>query len=467
MKAPFLPLASVLLLAAGCAVGPDYSRPPAPTPIAFGENAPWKPAAPKDSLPKGSWWRIFKDPTLDQLEESAAKASPNLQAALARFDEALAAARISRSALYPSAGLNASGARERFSGNRQSQTPATRFAYTTDTFDLPVALSYEIDLFGSVRRTAEAATAFAQSQGAAYENVRLSLEAGVAQNYFTLRSLTAQRDLLVRNASLLKDALLLVKKLRDAGAGSDLDLFQAQAELASVEAQAAAAERAVAVQRHALAVLVGQTPEGFSIEAPPLGDAPIAIPVGLPSDLLERRPDVASAERALASANARIGAAKAAFFPSISLTASGGLNSNDLSNLLGWSSREWALAPGVTMPLLNAGATLAGYRQAQAAYQEALANYRSQVLNAFEEVEDGLSDLRLLTSQEEALSRASSAASEASRLAGVRYKAGLVSYLSVIDAERTAILAQTQLEQARGERLAAAVLLVRALGGGW
>lgn len=454
-------------IAAGCAVGPDYARPKVETPPDFSEHGPWKAAEPKDSLPKGAWWTLFRDPVLDGLEAKAQAASPTLQSALARYDEALAAARATRGSLYPAVGVDASGVRERFSGNRQSEFPSTRFAYTTSSFDLPLVLSYEIDVFGSVRRSVENAQALAQAQGAAFESVRLTLQAGVAQNYFTLRSLVSQRDLLARNGALLGEALDLVRKLRKGGANSDLDLYQAQAELATVQASELAAEKAIADQRHALAVLVGENPETFSLDAAPLDLAVPGIPTGLPSDLLERRPDVAAAERALAAANARIGVAKAAFFPSIGLTASAGMNSNDLSNLLSWGSREWALGPSVSLPLFNGGANTANYRQAQAAYQEAIGNYRQQVLVAFQEVEDGLSDLRLLASQSEALERAADAASHASALSVVRYKAGLVSYLEVIDAQRTQLQAEIALTQARSDRLASTVLLIRALGGGW
>ncbi|HZZ19258.1 MAG TPA: TolC family protein, partial [Opitutaceae bacterium] len=210
-----------LLVLSGCAVGPDYKRPDVPTPQAYSELGPWKVAEPKDALPKNTWWSVFADPTLNSLEDQAVKASPTLQTAYARFDEAMAAARVTEGSLYPSVGINASGYRERFSANRQSEFPATRFGYTASSFDLPLELSYELDLFGGIRRAAESARDLAQAQGATYQNVLLTLEAGVAQNYFTLRSLSAQKDLLDRNIALLKDALVLVRKLRKGGANSN------------------------------------------------------------------------------------------------------------------------------------------------------------------------------------------------------------------------------------------------------
>jgi multidrug efflux system outer membrane protein len=437
------------------------------TPPAYSESGPWKVAEPKDALPKAEWWRVFGDPALDSLESRAVAASPTLAAALARYDQALAAARAARGALYPSVSSDASASRQRYSASRQSEYPSTRFAYTTNSFDLPLDISYQIDLFGAARRALESAQAAAQAQGALYQNVLLTLEAGVAQNYFTLRSLVSQRDLLSQNIALLKDALDLVHKLRRGGANSDLDVYQAETELETVESSAIATDRAIAEQQHALAVLVGENPESFRIDAAPLDTATPNVPTGLPSQLLERRPDVAAAERSLAAANARIGVAKAAFFPSIGLTGFAGVNSNDLNNLLTWGSREWAAAPFVTVPIFNGGANLANYRQAQAAYREALADYRQQVLVAFQEVEDGLSDLRLLATQTEILTSAVTSSSGAAKLSLIRYKSGLVSYIEVIDSQRTQLESEIALTQARADRLSATVQLIRALGGGW
>jgi len=459
--------AGALALSLGCAVGPDYKKPDTPAPQAYSEAGPWKEAQPKDQLPKAGWWHIFHEPTLDALEEEAARASPTLGAALARFDQAVAVARVQGSQLYPSVDLGPSAVRERFSGHRQTEYPATTFQYTTNSFYLPLQLSYEVDLFGSLRRSLESARASAEAQGAAYQGVLLVLQAGVAEDYFNLQSLVAQKELLQKNVTLLTDALELVRTLRRGGANSDLDLFQAEAELETVRSSELASERAIARALHALAVLVGQSPEGFSVDAKPLEAQVPAVPVGLPSELLERRPDIAQAERTLAAANARIGVAKAAFFPSIGLTAFGGLNSSDLNNLLKWNSREWAVGPAVSLPLFKGGANMAGYQEAKAAYAEALANYRQQVLVGFQEVEDGLSDLRLLSGEADALESAVTAASGASRLSTVRYKAGLVSYLEVIDSQRTQLADEISLTQARADRLSATVLLIQALGGGW
>jgi multidrug efflux system outer membrane protein len=459
--------AAALLLAPGCAVGPDYEKPKVEAPGSYSEAGPWKAAEPKDSLPREGWWRVFHDPDLDSLEARALRASPTLASALAHYDQALAAARVSEASLYPSLSVQASADRQLYPRNRQSEYPSTTFGYTSNSFNLPLVLDYEVDVFGQARRALESARASAQSQGALYQNVLLTLESGVAQNYFTLRSLVTQRGLLRENVALLRDALELVLKLRRGGANSDLDVYQARAELATVEAGELAAEQAMAQQTHALAVLIGERPEGFSMEARPLDGQVPAIPVGIPSDLLERRPDVAAAERALAAANARIGVAKGAFFPSIGLTALAGANSGALNNLLTGNSAQWAVAPFVSLPLFTGGANLANYRGAQAAYREALADYRGQVLAAFQQVEDGLSDLRLLEGQTDALERAVAASGSASSLSLVRYKAGLVGYIEVIDSQRTQLQSELSLAQARASRLSATVLLVRALGGGW
>ena len=463
----FLGAAGAAGVLAGCAVGPDYQRPEVSTPPAFVETGPWKAATPKDAVPKGEWWKAFNDPVLNTLEAQATAASPTLKSALARYDQALAAARISRSALLPNLAVNATGAREKFSGNRQTQTPSTRFAYTTNTFDVPLDLTYQIDVFGQARRALESAQAAAEAQGALYQNVLLTLQAGVAQNYYQLRSLYSQQDYLAQNVKLLTDALDLVQKLRNGGANSDLDLFQAQAQLATVQSNALAVDQQIADMRHALAVLIGQNPETFTQAVVGIDLAPPEVPVGLPSDLLERRPDVAAAERAMASANAAIGVAKAAFFPQIGLTAFAGFNSNELNTLLQSSSHEWGFGPSVSLPVFRGGAINAAYQQSKLIYDQAVDAYQEQVLVAFQQVEDGLSDSRYLAGQQEALGRAADASQKATNLSTIRYKAGLVSYIEVIDSQRTLLQDQLLFTQVRAQRLVASVQLIKALGGGW
>jgi multidrug efflux system outer membrane protein len=467
MRLPCLLSLGAAALAAGCAVGPDYQRPAAATPAVFQETGPWQPALPKDALPKDGWWKLFGDPALDRLESQAVAGSPTVQAALARFDEACAVARVSRASLFPSLAFNGTAVRERYSGNRQAQPGSGHPAYETDSYDLPLDLAYQIDVFGRVRRGYESARDLAQAQGADTQNVLLSLEAEVAQDYFTLGSLRDQRDLLSRTVDLRRQALDLVRKRRAGGASDDLDVFQAEAELASVESQVLAADQQAARLRHALAVLTGSLPEDFVLAATSRAANPPGVPTGLPSELLERRPDVATAERTLASASALVGFAKAAFFPSIGLTADAGLNSSAFDSLLHSNSREWTIGPFLSVPLFTGGANAANYQRAKAAYAEKLALYRQQVLVAFQDVDDGLSDLRTLAGQAEALGRAADASRKAAQLSDLRYRRGVADYFEVIDADRTALANELQATQLQGARFVATVQLVKALGGGW
>ena len=465
LATPSITLALALL--AGCVVGPDYHQPAVETPTAFSEPGPWKIAAPKDAWPKEAWWKAFGDPVLDSLEVQAASASPTLQGALARVDEAAAEARIARADLLPSVGVGLSPSRSRYSGHRQVPPTSTVQPYKTVSFDLPLAISYEIDLFGRARRGYESAKALAQAAAADYQNVLLSLQALLAEDYFSLRSLLAQDELLVHTVALRQQALDLVRTRRAGGAADDLDVYQAESDLDSVVSSQLAAAREVANLRRTLAVLSGHLPESSPLEAKPLTGEPPAIPSGLPSELLERRPDVAAAERELASANAEIGFAKAAFFPSIGLTSFAGFNSTAFNSLIGSSSREWSIAPFVSIPLFSGGRNLAAYRRSQAAYEEAVATYRGQVLVAFEDVETGFSDLSYLTEQLAAVSHAAEDAGKAADLSQARYKNGVTDYFEVIDAQRTALANQLQAVDLQGQRFVASILLVKALGGGW
>ncbi len=460
----------VLLLLTGCAVGPDYKQPDvaATSPAAFAETGPWKVAAPKDDLPKGTWWKIFHDPALDALEASAAAASPTLQAAIARRDQAFALAGLSRADYFPSLSLDPSASRARYSGNRQTQVPATRASYTDNSFNLPLDLSYELDLWGRVRRANESARALAEASAATYQTVLLGVQADVASAYFTLRSLAMERELVGRSIQTRRDALDLVQKRFAGGASAQLDVLRAQTELATAESDALAIDQRRAALRHTLAVLCGQSPEKFKVDDSAALPATVpALPVGLPSELLERRPDVATAERTLAASNAQIGVAKAAFFPAIKLIGSAGYNSDDLGTLLNSDSRQWSLGPAISLPIFQGGRNVANYDRAKAAYAESVASYRLRVLVAFQEVEDGLSGLRYLDGQAEALTRAVTASRQAASLSTVRYKAGLVSYLEVVDAERTALQNERTATQLATQRLTASILLVKALGGGW
>jgi outer membrane protein, multidrug efflux system len=460
--------ALALLIVAGCAVGPDYKKPDTATPAAFSETGPWKVATPKDALPKGAWWKIFHDSTLDALEDQSLHASPTLQSAVARRDEAFAIAGISRADFFPQISLDPSATRARFSGQRQTQIPATRDSYTANSINVPLDLSYELDLWGRVRRSNESARALAEASDAAYQNVLLGVEGDVAQAYFTLRSLAVERTLVTRSIATRRDALDLVNKRFNGGASDKLDVLQAETELASAESDLLVLDQQRTALRHALAVLTGQLPGQFVLNEDASWNATVpALPVGLPSELLERRPDVATAERTLAAFNAQIGIAKAAFFPSIHLIGSAGYNSDELSSLLNWDSRQWSLGPFVSLPIFQGGRNVANYDRAKAAYEEAVGNYRQSVLVAFRDVEDSLSSLRYYDDQAAVLSRAVSSSRDAANLSTIRYKAGLVSYLEVVDAERTALANERIAEELNARRFTVSVLLVKAFGGGW
>jgi multidrug efflux system outer membrane protein len=433
----------------------------------FSEAGPWKLAEPKDDLPRAGWWRVFQDPVLDRLEEQAAAANPTLDAALARVAQAGAVARVSRADFLPVLSANLDPSRTRYSGNREVPPGSTNPAYVTNSVDLPLDLAYEIDLFGRNRRSYESALALEKAEEAEYRTALLSLQAEVAQDYVAIRQLMAEQALFARTVEGRRQELDLVLKRQAGGASDQLDVYRAQAELASVEGAALAVNQRLAELRHALAVLSGRLPEEFMLEAAPLASDPPAIPVGLPSELLERRPDVAAAERRLASANAQIGIAKAAFFPSIGLTAFAGVNSTAFNTLFRETSQEWSAAPFLSLPLFRGGANRANYERSKAAYEESVGLYRQQVLAAFRDVEDGLSDLRYLAAQNTAADAAASAARKAADLSLVRYKGGVADYFEVIDSERTALDAEIQATQLRGQRHLASILLVKALGGGW
>lgn len=459
--------AAVLLLAvAGCEVGPHYRRPAVTTPPAFGETLPWKVAVPEDVLPKSAWWQVFGDPILDDLERRTQAANPDLAGALARVEQAQAAARVSLAALLPDVGIDATGYRRRYSGNSAEPPGFTVPAYTANSIDVPLELSYEVDLFGQARRELEQARALAEAQAAAYNNVLLSLQAEVAEDYFTWCGLLTQRRYLEETVGGRRQELDLVRKRQRAGAADLLDVYQAEAELTAVENSELAVDQQVEQLRHALAILVGRPPEGFSLGPTPLGAEPPAVPVGLPSDLLERRPDVAQAERNMAAASAAIGVAKAAFFPRIGLTAAGGFNSTTFSTLFQSNSREWYLAPFVTVPLFQP-ADWADYLSSKHAYEAAVDDYRSQVLSAFRDVDDALSNLRYLEARAAVTQESVAASQKAAALSLVRYKQGITDYFEVIDAERTMLDNQIQSAQLESERFVTTVLLIKALGGGW
>jgi len=449
-------------------VGPDYHKPSAgPLPAEWKAESPWKTGEPRDAEIKADFWRVFDDPILDALEQKAATNSPDLRAAFERVEQSRAIARISRADFYPGLSLDPNGNRTRYSPSRTAQPNSTVLAYTGNQFALPVDLSYEVDLWGRVRRSFRSAREQAQASAAAYQNVLLSLQASVAQTYFMIRSTDLDRHVVAETIELRKKNLSLVESLHQGGADSQVDVAQAETELASAEADYVGLNLRRAQLENALGALCGQTASSFSLAETGRIYQPPAIPSGLPSDLLERRPDVAEAERGMAAASEGIGVAKAAFFPAIQLTGSAGTESVDLQNIFNWENRMWSIGPNISLPLFEGGRNRAGLERAKAAYQEAVAQYRSQVLVAFHEVEDGLAGLRLLKDQYEAQMRAVEGARQAARLSRLRYKEGLVSYIEVEIADRTMLENQITAYELNGQRIVTTVQLIKALGGGW
>jgi outer membrane protein, multidrug efflux system len=467
--------AAALWLAA-CSVAPRYEPPAAPAAAAFKETIPaaealrWKVAEPSDAIPRGAWWRVFDDPQLDRLQAQAAQANPSLQAALARLAQARAISRADRAEQQPRIDAAAGPGRQRAAPAARGLEPDADVAPQT-LWRAQASVSYEFDLFGRVASAVAAADADAEQAQALYRSLQLALQADVAQHHFALRAVDGELALMDETLALREAALQVVERRFQAGETSELDAARARTELAVTRAEAVALARRRAELEHALAVLLGQTPAEFSLARSPLVFEPIAVPAGLPSALLERRPDIAAAERAMAAANARIGVARAAAFPRLSLTGALGFESADLGDLFRWSSRSWALgslAGGLlTMPLVDGGRHQALADGARARYDEAVAGYRQQVLVAFREVEDSLSGLRTLAEQARVQQQAVEAARRAAQLSAARYRNGFVNQLEPIDAERSLLATQRAALQVARERALTTVGLIRALGGGW
>lgn len=462
----FILISAIAAILTGCAVGPDYKRPD-PTPIPQQWKTQWKQAEPRDAQIKQSFWEIFNDPTLTALEQQASTNSPNVRAAFERIEQARAVARITRADLFPKVTFDPSGARTRYSPERVAQPHAYISAYTANDFLMPADLSYEVDLWGRVRRSFRAAREDAQGDAAAYQNILLSLQASVAQLYFNIRSVDLDRKVVSQSIELRKKNLELVESLHRGGADSAVDVAQAQTELASAEADYIGLNLQRAQLENSLGTLCGQAATTFRIAETSRTYRPPDIPVGLPAELLERRPDVAQAERAMAAASERIGVAKAAYFPSVRLTGAAGTESADLQNIFNWENRIWTIGPSISLPIFEGGRIRADVQRAQSAYREAVEQYRAQILVAFREVEDGLAGLTLLKQQFETQMRAVEGAQKVSDLSRLRYKEGLASYLEVVVADRTLLENDITAYQLNGQRMVTTVQLIKALGGGW
>jgi outer membrane protein, multidrug efflux system len=470
VRARFYLTAIVLLLGAltGCAVGPNYRRPSAPVAAKWDLAEPWRESAPKDALPKGEWWTVFRDDDLNVLEKQALAANQTLKVSIARLEQARANAAVQVATLFPTISVAPAIERQRLSGNRPtngvliSLRPATQNAYT-----VPFTVSYEVDLFGRRRRSIEAAEAAYQANAADLENVRLLVTSQLAGDYFTLRQLDSQLQILNRTVEALQKGLELVNSRHKGGVASGLDVAQEETLLNTTRTQATLQLQQRKQFEDAIAMLVGQPAPDFHIPPKVLTAEPPPLDPGLPSDLLERRPDIAEAERQMAAANAQIGVAKAAYYPSLSLFGQGGWQAADVTKLANASSIFWALGANLGQQVFTGGARRAQVQFTQAGYDANVASYRETVLNALREVQDEITGLAVLIQAEQSQLQAVNAARRALDISTSRYSGGLVSYLDVVTAQQTLLNDEQQLAVIQGQRLVSSVLLVKALGGGW
>jgi NodT family efflux transporter outer membrane factor (OMF) lipoprotein len=424
--------------------------------------AGWKTAEPRDDELRGNWWEIYNDPVLNGLEGEVNVSNQTLAQAEAQFRQARALVAQARAGYFPTVDLSASTSRSRAAS---SSTGASRGVVSSHSIALDA--SWEPDLWGRVRRTVEANVASAQASAADVESTRLSVHAELAQDYFTLRALDAQQQILEDTVQAFEASLKLTQNRYNAGVVARIDVVQAESQLRTTQAQLIDVGIARAQFEHAIAVLTGKPPAEFSLARAPLPTEPPAIPIGLPSELLERRPDIASAERRVAAANAQIGVAQAAYFPALSLSASAGFQSAALGQLLSAPARFWSLGASLAQAIFDAGLRRARTAQAVALYDATVASYRQTVLSSFQEVEDNLAALRILEQETLVQAEALAGARLSLELTLNQYKSGIVSYLNVLTAQTTALAAERTAVDLRNRRLAASVLLIRALGGGW
>ena len=471
-----LALLLVLLLAAleGCTVGPKYVKPSVPTTPAYKEEVPassqgseqWKPANPGDQKNRGKWWEVFGDPELNKLEEQVAMSNQDLKVFEARFREARAAIRFNRAAQFPTISTSPSASFVKNSDFSPS-FPAKVREGEAGSFVLPFDLSYEIDLWGRVRRSVAAAREEAQASASDYETAKLSLEAELAMDYFEMRSADAQKKLLDDTVKAYTDNVQLTETRFKGGVAPRADVAQAQTQLDTTRVQ----DTDVTVQRvqfeHAIAILIGKAPAEFNLPEAPLNCQPPTIPVGLPSDLLQRRPDIAAAERRVAEANQQIGIARAAYFPTVTLDGTAGFSGSRASNWFTWPSGFWAVGPALTQTLFDAGRRRATSESAHANYDAAVAAYRQTSLTAFQQVEDNVAALRILENEAQQQEQAVASSKDSLQLFTNRYRGGVDAYLQVITAQTTELANERNAIDIQRRRMDASVLLIKALGGGW
>jgi NodT family efflux transporter outer membrane factor (OMF) lipoprotein len=467
IKAAILITVSGLILLSGCTVGPKYVRPTVPPPpVAFKELPHnWAQATPQDQIPKGKWWEIYQDPQLNSLEEKIAVSNQNLKAAYEEYMSTRDVVREARSQLFPTVGVQSSALRTRLSNNRPTATALTKNQY--NDIALQGDISYEIDLWGQVRRTIESARENAQASAGDLENVNLSLHAELATDYFSLRGLDLQKQLLDSTVVDFQRALELTQIRFRGGVASDVDVSLAQTQLDTARSQDIDTGVQRAQLEHAIAVLTGQTASTFSIPPSPLTALPPQIPTALPSQLLERRPDIAAAERRVASANAQIGIAIAAYYPQISLSGVGGLESDAIGSVLNGSSALWSVAGSAFETVIDGGRRRAVTQQARDQYAATTASYRENVLEAFQQVEDNLAALRILEQESVTQQAAVISAKRSVTLSTARYKEGATTYLEVLTTQSTALASERTAADLMTRRMVANVQLIKALGGGW
>jgi len=466
MKWPAAAALGASLWLSGCSVGPKYQRPPMQPPSDWKTEGPWREAAPKDAIPKGAWWEIFHDEELNAYEKQLLAANQSLAAAQSRLDQARSLARVASAALFPTLTTDPNASRNRFSGNRPQILAPSR-AITQNVYDIPFDLNYEVDLFGRNRKNVQAANASLQGTAADLQNVQLVLTAELAADYFSLRELDAETDVVKESVKIQQQGLAVVNHRHEGGIASGLDVAQQQTLLDSTVTQLYLLQRQRAQFEHAIAALTGNPASSFDVPVAALRAVPPPVPLGMPSDLLERRPDIATAERAMANENALVGVAKTAFYPQFTIAGGGGFESTTLSSLVTAPSAFWSLGGNLLQPIFNGGRNRANLAATQAAYQESVANYRQSALTAFQQVEDSLSGLDSLSRAAQTQNAAVADARRALDIANDRYVGGLTTFLDVITAQSVLLTNQRLSTQLLGQQMVTSVLLVKSLGGGW
>lgn len=471
-QAAIASMLALLGITTACTVGPKYERPAAtaPTtsvPTAWKGEPPWQPSAPKDTIPKGEWWKVFHDSDLDGYEQQLIEANQSLAVARDNLEQARSLAKIATSQMFPTLSTDPGVQRQYAGANRPLDGATLADAYTQNVFTIPFNINYEVDLFGQVRRNVEAANASLQSTAANLGNAQLVLTAELAADYFSLRELDAEYQVVQELVGYESKGLDLVNSRHNGGIASGLEVAQQATLLDSTRTQLSLIQQTRQQYEHAIAVLVGKPASSFAIASSPLKTTPPPLPLGVPSDVLERRPDIAMSERQVAYANAQVGIAKSAFYPHITLGGSGGWQSRELDTLVNAPSFFWALGADALQPILNGGRNRANLAATRSAYDASVANYRQSVLTAFQQVEDGISNLQTLQQASNTQVGAVEEARKALTIANNRYIGGVTSYLDVITAQSTLLSNERLATQLLGQQMVSSVYLVKALGGGW